>query len=80
MEKQNITLALPKHLLQRAKLLAVQKQTSISGLLTEALEEMVDLEEGYSRARDRHLALMAQGFDLGTGGSIDWTRDELHER
>jgi hypothetical protein len=80
MEKQNITLALPKHLLQRAKLLAVQKQTSISGLLTEALEEIVDSEEGYSRARDRHLTLMAQGFDLGTEGSIDWTRDELHER
>ncbi len=80
MKTQNITLSLPKDILLKVKLLAVKRQTSVSGLLTQTLEELVRQEEAYAHAQLRHLQLLDQGIDLGTGGQISWTRDELHER
>jgi hypothetical protein len=77
---QNITLAIPKDVLRKAKILAVQKNTSLSGLLTQTLVEMVSREEGYDQARQRNLAMLKKGFDLGTQGNITWKREELHER
>ena len=38
MEKRNITLSISKELLLRVKLIAVQRHTSVSGLLTQTLE------------------------------------------
>jgi calcineurin-like phosphoesterase len=80
METQNITLSIPKEVLRKAKLIAVQRQTSLSRLLTQALLEIVSNEEGYERHRRIHLALLERGIDLGTQGNISWKRDELHER
>lgn len=79
-EKQNITLAIPKDLLQKAERIAVDRHQSISGLLTEMIVDLVGSEESYVQARDRQLALLATGLDLGTHGRVSWTRDELHER
>jgi metal-responsive CopG/Arc/MetJ family transcriptional regulator len=78
MERQNVTLSLPKALLKKAKSLAVRNDRSLSDLMRGALEEKVKEESGYQRARDRQVALMERGFDLG--GSMALTRDELHER
>ena len=80
METQNITLALPKDVLLKVKLLAVRRQTSVSGLLTQTLENLVRQDEDYAHARLRHLQRLEQGIDLGTEGQIATTRDELHER
>lgn len=80
METQNITLSLPKEVLLKVKLIAVKRQTSVSRLLTQILENIVRQEEAYSHSRLRHLKLLEQGMDLGTGGQITTTRDELHER
>lgn len=80
MEKQNITLSLPKDLLLKAKLLAVKRQTSVSGLLTRTLETLIQQEEVYSHARQRHLQWLKDATDLGTGGQIEIRRDDLHER
>lgn len=77
---QNVTLAIPKDILRKAKILAVQKNTSLSGLLTQTLADLVARQEEYEQARQRNLALLRNGFDLGTQGSISWKRDELHER
>lgn len=79
-ETQNITLSLPKSILLKVKLLAVQRGTSVSGLLASELEKLVAQEEAYSRAQQRALAQLETGFDLGTFGQIDVSRDELHER
>jgi hypothetical protein len=79
-EKQNITLAIPKELLQKAKRIAVSRRKSISGLLTEMIADLVSSEEEYAQARERQLALLESGFDLGTRGHAGWTRDELHGR
>lgn len=80
MKTQNITLSLPKEILLKVKLLAVKRQTSVSGLLTEILENLVRQEDDYEHARGRHLQWLEQGIDLGTGGHVSATRDELHER
>lgn len=77
---QNITLAIPKELLRKAKILAVKRNTSLSGLLTQTLTELVAHEEGYDQARLRNLGMMKSGFDLGTQGNISSSREELHER
>lgn len=80
METQNITLSIPKEILLKVKLLAVKRETSVSGLLTRTLETLVQQEDAYARAEQRHLLLLEQGANLGTGGQILIRRDELHER
>lgn len=80
MERQNITLSLPKETLRKAKILAAERQTSLSALLTETLEEIVAKSDRYEIARQRQLVLMERGFDFGIDETITWTRDDLHER
>jgi len=77
---QNITLSLPKDLLKKAKHLAVEKNTSLSKLLSQHLEELVRREERYRQARQRQLYLMEKGFDMQVKETPAWKRDELHER
>jgi hypothetical protein len=80
MDKQNITLALPKDILLKVKLLAVKRGTSVSGLLVGELEKLVRQEDAYVQAQRRHLDWLEQGADLGTQGRGLAGRDELHER
>lgn len=79
-EAQNITLALPKDVLKRARLLAVRRGTSVSRMLTEALIEMVVREDQYEQARAHHFVLLGQSRGLGTRGRSTYSREELHER
>jgi hypothetical protein len=62
------------------KILAAKRDTSISALLTSAVSQLANEEEGYAEARDGMLADLAPGYDLGTHGRITWSRDSLHER
>ena len=77
---QNVTLALPKDVLRKAKILAINRNTSLSGLLTQTLVDLVARQEDYQAARQRSLAMLSTAFDLGTGGKLDWKREALHER
>jgi hypothetical protein len=76
--KQNVTISLSRRILKKAKILAAQRETSISGLLAHELELLVSNEEAYERAQRQALALLDQGLHLG--GVIRASRDELHER
>jgi hypothetical protein len=80
MEKQNVTLSLPKSLLQEAKILAIRREKSLSKLLVEALEDIVRRDQEYERSKQRHRVILKKGFDLGTRGNIKVKREELHER
>lgn len=80
MEKQNVTLALPKELLRKAKRVALDRQLSLSGMMTQLLSDAVKQAEDYEQARMRSLERMRQGFDLGTQGEITWRREDLYER
>ena len=77
---QNVTLAIPRHILRKVKILAVQKNTSLSGLLTQTLAELVEHQENYEQARVRNMELLKNGFDFGTQGMVAWKREDLHER
>lgn len=79
-EKQNVTLSLPKKLLRKAKIMAIEHDTSLSGLMVDLLTEVVEQREQYMIAKRKHLALLAEGVDLGTDGSSNWSRESLHER
>lgn len=80
MERQNITLSIPRATLKKAKHLAVAKEESLSGLLTQFIEELVRQDEGYKEAQQRQLIVMGKGLDFGLQGKITWSREELHER
>ncbi len=77
---RNITLSVPETLIRKAKILAAQRETSVSRLLTEALVDLVTREEGYAQSQRRHLALLRRGLRLETHGRASWTREALHER
>ncbi len=76
--KTNITLKLDAGLLREARVLAAEEGHSVSGLLTDRLEELVRERRAFDNARRRALARLREGLDL------DWrppkSRDELHER
>jgi len=80
MERQNVTLSLPKPLLRKAKAVATKAEKSLSELLREALEEKVNEESGYKKAKRRQMNLLKAGLDLGTEGYLKISREELHAR
>ena len=80
MNRQNVTLSLPKSLLKKVKTMASKKDKSLSQILKESLEEKVREETGYKRAKEKHKTLLIKGFNLGTKGHFTISREELHER
>jgi len=80
MEKQNITLSIRKDILQKVKLLAVKRETSVTAMVSDALEELVTREEGYQAAKRNHMRMLREASELCTYGETSWKRDDLHER
>jgi predicted transcriptional regulator len=76
--KQNITLSLDKEVLQKGKILAARKETSISKLLAEALGRTVEKEDSYEAAKRNALNTLKRGFHLG--GRMSWQREDLYDR
>ena len=76
--KQNITLSINKDLIRKVKILAAQKQTSISGMLSQELQKILADSEKYELLKRKALTNINQGFHLG--GKIAVSREELHER
>jgi len=77
-KKQKVTISLSCQLLNRARILAAQRQTSIGGLLAQELEVLVARAEEYERAKGQAMALLDHGFPMG--GVIRTKRDDLHRR
>ena len=80
MDRQNVTLSLPKSLLKKAKVVAAQEEKSLSQLMREVLQGKVEQRPGYQKAKQRHRSLLKKGLNLGTRGQPTFTRDELHDR
>ncbi|HYZ53020.1 MAG TPA: hypothetical protein VE733_05855 [Streptosporangiaceae bacterium] len=80
MSNRNITLSLPEEDLKRARIIAIQRGTSLSQLLAMMIKDLAGQETGYAQAKARSLARLEERRNLGTGGRADWSRDELHER
>ena len=75
---QNLTLALPKSLIKKAKIFAITENKSLSLLVKEILEGLVGGKGAYESAMTRQKAKMGS-VNLGLKGEISWTRDDLYE-
>ena len=76
--KTNVTLRIDADLLREAKVLAAKRDSSVSRLLADLLEDLVRGDRSYEAARRRALARLAKGYDWGWTRPSD--RGELHER
>ena len=79
MERQNITLSIPKDLLQKVKIIAVKSNTSLSGLLSDYLARITNEEEAYAV-----FGIKAGGADFEPGKldgrSYEDVAKQLHEK
>lgn len=80
MDEQNVTLSLPRSVLCKAERIARDQNRSLSDLMVELLTELVEREVRYADAKRQYLAFLDQVTDLGTYGTIGWTRADLHKR
>lgn len=76
--KQNITLSLDKDLIQRAKVISAKRRSSVSNMLSQELQRIVESAENYEISRKKAISDLRTGYHLG--GIITASRDELHER
>jgi hypothetical protein len=67
MKSQNVTLRLSSDTIRKIKVVAAERGSSISSLLTAKLEELVGEDAEYQAARRRALEWLAQGWHLGAG-------------
>jgi hypothetical protein len=65
-KKQNVTVSLTPQTIQKAKVLAAKRSTSISGLLAQQIDVLVGAEEAYEQAERAALALLEKGGTLST--------------
>lgn len=76
--KRNLTIQLDEETIDRARVIAAKRGTSISGLLRTQIEQLVDDRDDYERARERALYYLKHPpFRLG---GKRMSRDELHDR
>jgi hypothetical protein len=78
MRKQNVTLALDRELLKKARVWAAQRGTSISAMLADELQKIVARENAWEQAKISALALLDSPFHLG--GARAAKRNDLHDR
>ena len=76
--KQNITLSIEKEIIKKGKILAAQKDTSISRMLSDHLRSIIENEDRYVTAKTHAIQVIKKGFSLG--GRITWKREDLYER
>jgi predicted transcriptional regulator len=76
--KVNLTIKIDKDLLRKIRILAAEKDTSISALVADAIEEKSTQSGRYEEAMKRAIALMNEPTD--SVWERGYSRDELHER
>ena len=76
-EKHNITVAIERGLLKRARAVSARRGKSVSALLSDELRALINQDAHYSAARKRAFALFSTPMALG---GIPPGRETLHER
>ena len=77
-QKSNITLRLDRDVLREMRILAAERDTSISELVTVKFREEISQKRVRQIAQMKSLARMRRGYDLGFTPPA--SRDELYER
>jgi Family of unknown function (DUF6364) len=75
---KNLTLAIDEGLLDRARVIAAIKRTSVNELVRAYLERLVEQEKGKDEAREALLKLAEES--TADMGDWKWNRDELYDR
>jgi len=75
---KNVTITLREEVARWARIKAAEKNTSVSRLLGEILQERMKEEEGYRLAMEQYLAQGPQS--LKEAGQRYPRREELHDR
>ena len=75
---KNITLSMDEATLERVKLIAAKRKTSVNGLVRDYLGALATAEDRTERARRRLLELA--GESKAEAGPITWKRDDLYDR
>ena len=75
----NVTMTLDEELLKRARKIAVDRDTTLTGLIREYLEDLVRRDQ---LSRNIAAEELQELFDRSVAvvGPQTWSRDELHER
>jgi len=77
MSKSNLTIKIDDDLIRAVRVLAAERNSSISALVSTYIENVLRNGAEYQAAKERALARMKKGWDLG------WkpvSREEAHER
>lgn len=77
---KNVTLSLPEPVLRRFRVFAAERNQSMTGLMTRAIEKLMEQDDEYEKAKRRAIARMRNASDLGTNGQIPWKREDLYDR
>lgn len=88
MRELEITLQFPEDVYRKAEQIARHQNTTLSLLLGEYVQEIVNRDEAdqgsdksYERSMRQAIALMEKGIDLGIGDEgITWKREDLYDR
>jgi hypothetical protein len=62
---QNLTLKLPADTIRRVKVVAAERGTSISALVTRKIEDLVGEDAAYQTAKRRAFGWLSHGWHLG---------------
>ena len=74
----NLTITVERDILKRARIRALQQNTSVNAVLREYLASYAGIRSGKRKAVGKLLRLSEEASS--TRGGNNWTRDELHER
>ncbi|MEE8585693.1 MAG: hypothetical protein V3T83_12680 [Acidobacteriota bacterium] len=74
----NLTIAIDDDLLRRARIRALEQETSVNALLRDYLTAFADEKEAQVKALEDILEIAAS--EKASSGGRRWTRDELYDR
>lgn len=75
---KNITLAVDAEVLERVKLIAAERRTSVNGLVRDYLGSLVAKDRAVDEARQALLKLARE--KAGDMGTTAWKREALYDR
>jgi hypothetical protein len=79
MAMTNLTLTMDERLLKRARVRALEQETSVDAVVCSYLKE--DAERGPRQKGLAGFLALTESIDAGSGSADrSWQRDELHER
>jgi hypothetical protein len=77
----NLTISVDEEVLKRARMRALEENSSVNAVLAKYLEEYAQKNELRRRRQEALRALLALADRCQAGRAAErWTRDDLHER